>query len=95
MATGVAGLLAFFGIVTGTIGVFFFGLLALMLTVVLFGSAIMAVAGEVDARLARLAGGAPTGWSPTCPGCGLDLTGPERVCPHCGRALVPEMPPTR
>ncbi len=80
------------GILAGTVGAFFFGALAVMVTVILFGAAIIFLEGEIQAQ-ARFHGTVPhRGWSPTCPGCGLDILGSERVCPHCGRTLVPAVP---
>lgn len=92
MAIGVAGILAFFGMVSGTLGVLLFGVLGIMLTFFLFGAAIIALEGDADARITALRGKPPRGWSPTCPGCGLDIVGNATVCPHCGRALAPATP---
>ncbi len=89
METRVPTILAICGILTGAVGIFFFGALALIVTVLLFGAAIIFLDGEIQAQ-ARFHGPVSRqGWSPTCPGCGLDILGSERVCPHCGRTLVP------
>ena len=92
MAIRVASLLAVLAMAAGTIGVLFFGALGLWVAVILVGSAIMALDGEVDQQTRKMGGLDGLGWAPTCPGCGLDIAGSESFCPHCGRGLKTAKP---
>ncbi len=97
MAVGVASILALVGIVMGILGFLFADLLVLTLSVAFFGIAIVTVdaeMSEIRERLTAAGGGPRHGWAPTCPACGLDITGRETVCPHCGRAIAPASPVT-
>lgn len=95
MAVGLASILAFAGIVVGIVGFLLADLLFLILAVALFGIAIVTLDAEMSEVRERLSGvgvGPRAGWAPTCPACGLDITGRETVCPHCGRAIGPLQP---
>ena len=91
MSTSQVRWLAIAGIIVGTVGVFFFGVLAIMIAVVLFGLSVLGLAANV-------APPTPTprrGWGFTCSACGGELLGVEPVCPRCGREIVPSNPPSQ
>ena len=83
--------LAIAGIIIGTVGVFFFGVLAILIAIVLFGLSIIGLAATVT-------GPTPTprrGWGLTCSACGGELLGGDPVCPRCGREIVHSNPPSQ
>jgi len=91
MRTSYIRWLAIAAIIVGTVGVFFLGLLAIMIAMVLFGLSIIGLAATVS-------GPTPTpgrGWELTCSACGGELLGVEPVCPRCGREIVPSNPPSQ
>src|SRR2546427_10257398 len=91
MSTSQVRWLAIAGIIVGTVGVLFFGVLAIMIAVVLFGLSVLGLAANVAAPT-------PTprrGWGFTCSACGGELPGMEPGCPRCGGGNVPPNPPSQ
>src|SRR2546426_12780770 len=89
MSTSQVRWLALAGIIVGTVGVFFFGVLAIMIAVVLFGLSVLGLAANVAAPT-------PTprrGWGFTCSACGGELLGVDPDPPHWERENVPPHPP--
>jgi hypothetical protein len=73
--------------IAAAIGVLLLGELALILSSVLFGMAILALAGEVEALRNPPLKEAPHPLRYACPGCGGDVYGGQSTCPECGHAL--------
>jgi hypothetical protein len=77
---------AFAGIVAA-IGILILGIFALILAFVLFGLAIIILAGEVEGLRNPLPKEPPHPLRYACPECGGDVYAGQPTCPECGHAL--------
>ncbi len=87
MSTSPAVALAIAGIVVGVFGIFFFGILALIIAFVLIGIAVVALAAEVEGLLNPVPKEPPHPMRYACPGCGGDVYMGQATCPECGHVL--------
>ncbi len=94
MSTSPAIGLAVAGVVFGAIGIFFFGVLALIIAFILFAMAIFVLAGEVEALRNPVPKEKPHPLRYACPGCGGDVYMGQAVCPSCGRSLAAPQTPS-
>jgi hypothetical protein len=92
MSTGPAVWVAFAGIVAA-LGTLILGILALLLAFVLFGMAIIILAGEVEGLRNPPSKEPPHPLRYACPRCGGDVYVGQTTCPACGHALpAPQTP---
>lgn len=80
--------------IVAAIGILLLGTLALVLALVLFGIAIITLAGEVEGLRQPTSKEPPHPMRYACPGCGGDVYAGQPFCPDCGRALPAAQSPS-
>ncbi len=87
MTYDVTPALVFAAIVVAVVGVFFLGGLALMISIVLLGIAVLAVSGDLQAR-SNPPSTVPHPTRYACPNCGGDVYMGDTACASCGAKLA-------
>lgn len=94
MALGTASQLSIVAIFVGVIGVFFLGLIALLIAIVLVAASVATLEGQLEGRVNPQPKESPHPMRFACPSCGGDAYTGQKFCADCGAKLPASSPPS-